>query len=173
MNAEVLKLFDQLEAGASSDGALADIVKSLKAALSTKKEATSFSQLTPAKLSNMAEPGDRLNLKADHWIRATAAASLGDENLWCSDIFHHHLTLLEGLVPHTNEASARSIIDAFFFRVSAMVEPKDYMVLSLEQGVPQTITSSKTTLGGVLDYVALVAQKGHLSKFTGLSSGIN
>ena len=49
---------------------------------------------------------------------------------------------------YQNEAAARAWIDAFFFRVSAMVPPNEMMVLSVEQQIPCTAVkpSSSTTL---------------------------
>ena len=60
-----------------------------------------------------------------------------------------------------NEAAARAWIDAFFFRVSAMVPPDEMMVLSVEQQIPPTTVkpSSSTTLHGFIDYTAATAVK--------------
>lgn len=55
--------------------------------------------------------------------------------------------------------ASRAWINAFFFRVSAMVPSNETMVLSVKQRV-LTITlkpSSSTTTRGFIDYVAITA----------------
>ena len=64
-------------------------------------------------------------------------------------------------MPRQTEASARAWIDAFFFRVSAMLPPNQRMVLTMEHAVPAiTISpSSLSTLSGFVDYTAVVASQ--------------
>jgi len=62
---------------------------------------------------------------------------------------------------YQNEAAARAWTEAFFFRVSAIVPPNETMVLSVQRRIPPTAIkpSSSTTLHGVIDYIAVTADK--------------
>ncbi|KAH9080448.1 hypothetical protein EDB83DRAFT_2339451 [Lactarius deliciosus] len=79
-----------------------------------------------------------LVLKPNHKDRAVATRCLGEDKLWSSSTFHQHLEFLKGLVTYQNEANARVWIDAFLFRVSAMVQSEKCTVLDLEQTVVQS-----------------------------------
>jgi len=62
---------------------------------------------------------------------------------------------------YQNEAAARTWIDAFFFRVSAMVPSDERVVLTMEQHIPPTAVgpSSTTTLHGIVDYTAAIVDE--------------
>lgn len=57
-------------------------------------------------------------------------------------------------------ASARSWIDAFFFRASALVSEGKRMVMNMEHTIPSTrvFPTAMTTLAGQIDYSAIVAK---------------
>ncbi|KAH9082224.1 hypothetical protein EDB83DRAFT_2513008 [Lactarius deliciosus] len=78
-----------------------------------------------------------LLLKPNHKDRAVATRCLGEDKLWSSSTFHQHLELLKGLVTYQNEANVRVWINAFLFRVSAMVQSEKCTVLDVEQTVVQ------------------------------------
>ncbi|KAH8996836.1 hypothetical protein EDB92DRAFT_2036180 [Lactarius akahatsu] len=99
-------------------------------------------------------------LKPSPEERIAATTSLGQNELWSSANLYHHLHLLGNVVPQKTEASSRAWIDAFFFRVSAMLPPDQHMVLNMEQVVPaMTIRPlSFPILSGFVDYFAVVSQ---------------
>ena len=72
------------------------------------------------------------------------------------------------LIPRQTEASARAWIDAFFFRVSAMLPPNQRMVLNVEHAVPATTISPSnlSTLSGFVDYTAVAASQRAAGKST-------
>lgn len=59
------------------------------------------------------------------------------------------------------EVTSRAWIDAFFFRASAMLPSNKAMILNMEHVVSATTisTSSSRTLGGFVDYTAIVADE--------------
>lgn len=65
------------------------------------------------------------------------------------------------------KASAHAWVDAFFFRVSAMLPPDKHMVVNMEQNVPTTTISpsSFSTLSGFVDYTAIIASESTAGKF--------
>ncbi|KAH9039947.1 hypothetical protein EDB84DRAFT_1023517 [Lactarius hengduanensis] len=89
-----------------------------------------------------------LLLKPSHEERAVAMRRLGEDKLWSSLTFHQHLELLKGLT--TNKANPRVWIDAFLFRVSAMVQSEKCTVLDLEQTAVQP--SAPVASSGFADY---------------------
>ncbi|KAF8237674.1 hypothetical protein L208DRAFT_1421509 [Tricholoma matsutake] len=106
-------------------------------------------------------------LKPNSEKRIGATTSLGEDELWSSANLYRQLLVLETLIPRTTEASARAWIDAFFFRVSAMLPPNQRMVLSMEHAVPATTISpsSLSTLSGFVDYTAVVASQRAAANF--------
>ncbi|PBK67682.1 hypothetical protein ARMSODRAFT_1020214 [Armillaria solidipes] len=102
-----------------------------------------------------------LRLKSEHPARIEKTTDLGKDKLWSSNNLHRHLNGLETLVPQTSEANARPWIDAFFFRVSAMVPTGMRMVLNMEHTIPATVLhpTTSTTLAGQIDYSAVVAEE--------------
>ncbi|KAK0434304.1 hypothetical protein EV421DRAFT_1740954 [Armillaria borealis] len=107
-----------------------------------------------------------LQLKSDHPARVEKTIDLGQDQFWSSNNLHRHLNGLEMLVPQTSEANARSWIDAFFFRASAMVPTGMRMVLNMEHTIPATVLhpTTSTTLAGQIDYSAIVAEEGVAGK---------
>ena len=61
-----------------------------------------------------------------------------------------------------NQASARAWIDAFLFRVSAMLPPNKRMVFNMERTVPATTISPMMAadLSELVDYTVVVASPG-------------
>jgi len=116
---------------------------------------------------NVVNDPEQLNLKTDCVERATSVSRLGEDKVWSSTMFYKHLELLDSLVPLANEAGARTRIDAFFFRVSAMVPPDKHLILNLEQVIPQTVVHdpSSTALAGVADYTAVIANSESQARF--------
>jgi hypothetical protein len=59
------------------------------------------------------------------------------------------------------EVTSRAWIDAFFFRASAMLPSNKAMILNMEHIVSATTisTPSSRTLGGFVDYTAIVADE--------------
>ncbi|KAF8323470.1 uncharacterized protein EI90DRAFT_3130339 [Cantharellus anzutake] len=130
----------------------------------------SFSGLTNDHLSKLnISPAGSLELKPKSVLAELAKKTqvVGKDDIWSSENLYRHLQRLETLVPKSNEAAARAWIDAFFFRVSAMVPPDEMMVLSVEQQIPPTAVkpSSSTTLHGFIDYIAATAVKSVADKF--------
>ncbi|KAH9979063.1 hypothetical protein BGW80DRAFT_1222200 [Lactifluus volemus] len=95
-----------------------------------------------------------LALKPNLEDRIVMTASLGQNELWSSANLYRQLQLLESLT----RASA-PWIDAFFFRVSAMLPPNKRMALIMEHIVPAATIdpSSLSSLSGFVDYTAIVA----------------
>jgi hypothetical protein len=113
-----------------------------------------------------------LVLKEDNSARIAETASLGQGEFWCSETLHRQLDVLDSLIsrkvgndpsislcyslPQT-EASARTWIDTFFFRTSAMLLPDIRMVLNMELDISASITlSSLSTILGFIDYTAII-----------------
>ena len=64
------------------------------------------------------------------------------------------------LILYENETSARAWIDAFFYRVCAMLSKEKRMVLNMVHHVPSTkIDPSIIGVSGYIDYTAVVAKK--------------
>ncbi|KAF5328445.1 hypothetical protein D9619_013270 [Psilocybe cf. subviscida] len=84
---------------------------------------------------------------------------LGEDSLWSASVLHQHLELLERIVPQTNIAVARLWINAFFYRVAAMLPAERPMVLSVEQPVPAVtlIWDGPVTVPGTIDWVVMTA----------------
>jgi len=114
-------------------------------------------------------PAGTLELKPRNVLveQARKTQVIGKDDIWSSENLYRHLQRLQTLIPKSNEAAARAWIDAFFFRVSAMVPPDEMMVLSMEQQIPPTAVkpSSSTTLHGIIDYTAATAVKSVADKF--------
>ena len=124
-----------------------------------------------------------ISLKPNSSERIAATTSLGENELWSSANLYRQLLVLETLIPRTvrllcqhlhisyyqcinilllrqTEASAHAWIDAFFFRVSAMLPRNQRMVLNMVHAVPATTSSSSlSTLSGFVDYTAVVASQ--------------
>ena len=118
-------------------------------------------------------------LRPDLEERIAATTSHGKNELWSSQNLHCHLQLLENLIPKVchpsasfcmglqvihlqNQASARAWIDAFLFRVSAMLPPNKRMVFNMERTVPATTISPMMAadLSELVDYTVVVASPG-------------
>jgi len=158
-------LGNQARGSAGEGVSFEERLASLKASLA-KRKIPKISGITRGVLDNLnvvLHSIPLLDLKPGHEERAVAARHLGEENLWSSLTFHQHLELLNGVVTYENEANARLWIDAFFFRVSAMVQSDKCMVLDLEQAVPQIVvepsTSTAYSVFNDYDDVPVIASK--------------
>ncbi|KAF5314957.1 hypothetical protein D9619_007613 [Psilocybe cf. subviscida] len=102
---------------------------------------------------------DILKLKNNIAGIVTQSMALGEDSLWSASVLHRHLELLERIVPQTNEAAARLWINAFFYRVAAMLPAEHPMVLSVEQPVPAVtlIRDGPATVSGTIDWVVMTA----------------
>ncbi|KAH9002738.1 hypothetical protein EDB86DRAFT_206823 [Lactarius hatsudake] len=122
-----------------------------------------FSRLTSDHLRrfNIVPDGDKLRLKPGYMKRAAITSRLGKSKLWSSTTFNRHLKFLHEHIQKENEQSARTWVDAIFFRVLAMVSSEKKMILSLERRVPPTTLhpSSTTTLSGFVDYTAVIVDR--------------
>ncbi|KXN84577.1 hypothetical protein AN958_12325 [Leucoagaricus sp. SymC.cos] len=79
---------------------------------------------------------------------------VGSDKLWSSTRLHHHLKLLEKLIPKENTEGAYMWIEAFFSRVSAMVSPGQQMVFKVENTpLPKLASTHEFT-----NYVAIIAE---------------
>ena len=124
------------------------------------------------------QPDGILQLKKNAKERVEETRLIGEDDIWSSANLYAHLERLQTLIPklvskpplsyemldlmgYQNEAAARAWIDAFFFRLSAMMPQDQTLVLSLEQKVPPTAVkpSSTTTLHGIIDYTAVKLSK--------------
>ncbi|KAI9441536.1 hypothetical protein H4582DRAFT_1849158 [Lactarius indigo] len=102
-----------------------------------------------------------MDLRPNSKGRIAETTSLGADQLWSSDTLYRHLHLLESIVPRVTEADSRARINAFFFRVSAMLPQDQHLVLNMEQAIPATPVgpSSSLALSGVADYTAILADR--------------
>jgi len=98
-----------------------------------------------------------LDLKPNFEERAIAASRLGADKFWSSENLVRHLAVLNSVVPCVNEAGARAWIDAFFFRVSAMVPSAKCMILNMEQSVVHRSTSA--AFSGTINYTVVIADR--------------
>ncbi|KAF8901393.1 hypothetical protein CPB84DRAFT_1777743 [Gymnopilus junonius] len=117
--------------------------------------------LTAKSLENLnvdAAPQNLVLLESKVPELAATSTGLGNSEFWSSDALHKHLKMLKGFVA-TNEAGVRLWINAFFFRVHAMLNGTDKaMVLSVEQHVDVNVNPS-TDLNVFVDYAALRGSK--------------
>ncbi|KAF9023498.1 hypothetical protein BDZ89DRAFT_1069869 [Hymenopellis radicata] len=107
---------------------------------------------------HLAECGGGMLAAKDDKPRVQASGAVQPRHIWSSKNLHSHLTRLEQSVPQV-EGSARSWIDAFFFRASAMVGEGKRMILNIEHPIPHTTCrpTAMTILAGQVDYSAFVA----------------
>ncbi|KAJ3562642.1 hypothetical protein NP233_g9447 [Leucocoprinus birnbaumii] len=158
------KTIGDTEAGADEPGAvflddLDDMIARMEIKF-TQPQAFNFSvsEETLAKLG--LKESSNLILKSNHSELAEQSRLIAENDAWSSTQLYGHLELLQRLVPKDNEAATRFWIDAFFFRVAAMVPAGHRMVLNVEQRIPPTIIhpSTQTTLTEYPDYTAIVAE---------------
>ncbi|KAI0032991.1 hypothetical protein K488DRAFT_85359 [Vararia minispora EC-137] len=84
--------------------------------------------------------------------------------IWSSDMLFRHLNMLNDFAS-PNVAGARLWINAFFFRVNAMLDSADKgLVLSLEQRLDVPV-GPRTVLGGFVDYAVLRGLKTVTGRF--------
>jgi len=104
-------------------------------------------------------PPSMMEIKDDIEGIVAQSKTFGEDSLWSASVLHRHLELLERIVPQTNEAAARLWINAFFYRVAAMLPAERRMVLSVEQPVPPVtlIRDSPFTVSGTIDWVVMTA----------------
>ncbi|KAF5349583.1 hypothetical protein D9756_008769 [Leucocoprinus leucothites] len=133
----------------------------------TRSPSLDFNSLTAESLEliGIESESTRLILKnIDIHNRAATSAAKGANELWTSEVLHRHVNMLNGFVAK-NEAGARMWIDAFFYRVKAMLQdPDESMVLSLHQCV-DAVVSSSVGLCGYVDYAVIKAPKAVAESF--------
>ncbi|KAJ3502706.1 hypothetical protein NLJ89_g8764 [Agrocybe chaxingu] len=107
-----------------------------------------------------------LALKGDAPGRGALTDNLGNDKLWSATTLLAHLRFLEELVPRCNAAARRLWINAFFYRVSAMIPEHLKMAVSIEQVVPAVTLSDKSphTLSGFIDFTAAVMVPAQLER---------
>ncbi|TFK62638.1 hypothetical protein BDN72DRAFT_848451, partial [Pluteus cervinus] len=150
----------------ASQGFEAQIEETLQLMLSRLEGLSSFN------FSSAAEDSlRRLKIHFEHTLelaegykdKAATAAKLGSDKLWSAKHFHDHLYMLQGHVARSNEACARTCIDAFMFRAAAMLPNDKYVVLNMEHRIaPLRVSPNSLTsigVGGFVDYTALVSDQ--------------
>ncbi|KAF9035395.1 hypothetical protein BDZ89DRAFT_1062174 [Hymenopellis radicata] len=107
---------------------------------------------------HLEECGGGMLAAKDDKPRVHASSAIQPRHIWSSKNLHSHLNWLEQSVPQV-EGSARSWIDAFFFRASAMVGEGERMIWNIEHPIPNTTVrpTATTILAGQIDYSAVVA----------------
>ncbi|KAF5346079.1 hypothetical protein D9756_010837 [Leucocoprinus leucothites] len=129
---------------------------------STTKHHT-FPSITSDVLSDIQlSQGLPLTLKSDWKERVEAARLVGANQFMSSADMRQFLNMLLHLVARPSEASARTWVDAFLYRVSAMLPPGKRMSLTdMEYTIsPVTIPTASgtdTTLVGYRDYTAIIS----------------
>ncbi|KAF6754703.1 hypothetical protein DFP72DRAFT_363193 [Ephemerocybe angulata] len=89
---------------------------------------------------------------------ARNSANRAQEHMWSSDMLVHHLNMLQSFAS-PNAAGAQLWIDAFLFRVKAILDCTDNgLVLSLEQFLDVPV-QCKTVLSGFVDYALFMGPK--------------
>ncbi|KAN0135684.1 hypothetical protein V8E53_006575 [Lactarius tabidus] len=97
----------------------------------------------------------RLRLKPGYMARAEGTSQSGADKLWSSSDFHRHLKFLAN-IDRTNKASRW--VDAFIFRLSAMVDPDKRMVFHMGHPIPTLVdASTPTTFSGIIGYTVAIA----------------
>lgn len=138
---------------------LASMVLSMKATLAQRK--TEFSPMTTDGLHNLnvvPSIAQILLLKPGYMARVEGTSQSGIDKLWSSSDFHQHLKMLDNHVPY-NASGASRWIEAFLFRVSAMVNPDRRMVLHVGNPIPSkdVDSSTPTTFSGFIGYIVAIA----------------
>ncbi|KAH9042805.1 hypothetical protein EDB85DRAFT_2227352 [Lactarius pseudohatsudake] len=128
---------------------------------------TTFSKLTGKDLVSIPSGLIHLRPALELEERLAATTPLGEGQHWSSAGLYNHLRLLWNTVRWKNEASARLWIDAFLFRVTAMLPPERCMVLNREQVVPAAHPgpSSSSNPSRIIDYTAVLASQGQTVHF--------
>ncbi|KAF8630304.1 hypothetical protein AX17_005440 [Amanita inopinata Kibby_2008] len=121
-----------------------------------------FSSITSDILDDMQiSQGPLLSLKSDWKKRVEAAKLAGADQFMSSLNLHQFLTMLLHLIARPSEASARTWVDAFLYRASAMLSPGKRMALNVEYTIsPVTVptaSGTETTLVGYMDYTVVVS----------------
>ncbi|KAL0959497.1 hypothetical protein HGRIS_011207 [Hohenbuehelia grisea] len=93
---------------------------------------------------------------------------VGENQLWSHEMFYRHLCLLQSSVTQT-EASARTFIDACFYRAAAILSSRSSegkrVVLGLELPVNAIVGRDEATLKGFVDYAILFAGNARATSF--------
>ncbi|KAF6744454.1 hypothetical protein DFP72DRAFT_928775 [Ephemerocybe angulata] len=102
---------------------------------------------------------------------ARNSANRGQEHIWSSDMLVHHLNMLKSFAS-PDVAGAQLWIDAFFFRVKAMLDCTDNgLVLGLKQYLDVPV-HRQMVLSGFVDYALFMGPK-HLTEQYFPSSDLN
>jgi len=113
--------------------------------------------------------GPPLSLKDDVAQRVDAARMAGADHFMSSRNMHQFLDMLLRLVARPSEASARTWVDVFLYRASAMLPPTKQMVLNVEYNVSPvsvpTASGSEVLLVGFIDYTVVVTNDVKIARY--------
>jgi len=134
------------------------------------KKSHAFSSASSTLVSDIQiTEGPPLSLKDDVAQRVDAARLVGADHFMSSRNMHKFLDMLLPLVPRPSEASARTWVDAFLYRASAMLSPRKQMVLSVEYNVSPvsvpTASGSEVILVGFIDYTVVVTNDVKIARY--------
>ncbi|CAA7257517.1 unnamed protein product [Cyclocybe aegerita] len=140
---------------------VADMVGEIVKLLATKvhsRPAFALSGLQQAQIEALhLTEGPVLRLKVNP-ERMEHERAHGADQLWSDATFYRHLCILHSSVTRT-EPSARTFIDAFFFRAAAIFSSRNSegkrLILGLELPVSTPVGNDKATLNGFVDYAII------------------
>jgi len=134
------------------------------------KKSHAFSSASSTLVSDIQiTAGPPLFLKDDVAQRVDAARMAGADHFMSSRNMHQFLDMLLRLVARPSEASARTWVDAFLYRASAMLPPTKQMVLNVEYNVSPvsvpTASGSEVLLVGFIDYTVVVTNDVKIARY--------
>lgn len=101
--------------------------------------------------------------------RVKASKLAGPNHFMTSKNMHEFLDMLLHLVARPSEASARTWVDAFLYRASAMLPPGKQMVLNVEYNLSPvsvpTVSGSEMLLVGFIDYTVVVTKDEQIARY--------
>ncbi|KAG6807239.1 hypothetical protein H0H93_001814, partial [Arthromyces matolae] len=107
------------------------------------------------------EPGIHLQLKPNYVAQVEESKKFGADAFMSSENTHKFLAMLLDLISRPTEASARTWVDAFLYRASAMMPADRKMVINLEYRISpvtvQTDSGHDVVLVRFTDYKIIVA----------------
>jgi len=138
--------------------------------IQSTKKSHAFSSASSTLLSDIQITAGRpLFLKSDVVQRVNAGKLAGADHFMSSENMHQFLNMLLHLVARPSEASARTWVDAFLYRASAMLPPTKQMVLNVEYNVSPvsvpTASGSEVILVGFIDYTVVVTDDVKIARY--------
>ncbi|KAF8798599.1 hypothetical protein BYT27DRAFT_7264729 [Phlegmacium glaucopus] len=113
--------------------------------------------------------GPPLPLKDDLAQRVSAARLVGADHFMSSTNMHKFLDMLLRLVARPSEASARTWVDAFLYRASAMLPPTKKLIFNVEYKVwPVSVLTAMGTevlQVGYVDYTTVVTNDVKIARY--------